>query len=424
MTTHYKLGPMARQLTSGQKCNVTFIGDSTAAAGSSPRWGQSIIKTWDLDWRERILLKATSSAPDEGFSTLNAPTTYSPGASLPDSTVVPAGYIDCGYKAYASYQPFNVITRVISTVRQDYYRGDPWLNQPIRWRLMALGTSDPLEAIDFFDRDDNGTAAGGSIRRTDPITAASGAWQVLELTYAADSTPAMATKELLIQTTNTINHTGKQFAYGGWSIAVNGKTDGVQMQHVAVGGYTVKDHIPTALGGDSTAFTDATRTAMFNYFDAWPDLIIIQLGINMETAESNDIRGAWGANLRTLMDWHVGLADAAGEASPQFMLINPWATDSTEARRADISAELREIADERSDTGVLDLYQAVKDQLGSYSTWQATQLSDGVHQSTTGVVTFGEISWNVITQAASTGGGLLRRGNLSGIIGTPLAGKF
>ena len=393
-----RMGYLAQKLVRGDRCNLLMLGDSQFAPAVEPRIAQTMLRNWDVDWRERVYYGASSSAPSEGFQAFNFPSTsVDAGDSLPDGTTVPAGFDGALYRSYASNEFASLITRLRSSNLNNYYGGN-WLEgQQIAWKLAVLGGVDPVPAVRVLGRDSAGTVAG-AVTTNLGLTANSTWQQVAIETHEGTDQDA---QEIFLDTANPNDETGQVFTYGAWSAGIANKVDGLQLSIVARGGDTVSDALPVAEGGSSTTESDLERVTKFNVMDAWPDVIMMNFGTNMETDEANDVAGVWRSRVEALIAWYRRLAAENGKASPYFVLMVPWETGSSQTRRIATQEAVRKIALSAGDVGVLDVYAEAREQFGPWADWQATYLADGTHLSQAGVDPFGQLIWNMMVVAGS-----------------------
>ena len=336
-----RMGYLAQKLVRGDRCNLLMLGDSQFAPAVEPRIAQTMLRNWDVDWRERVYYGASSSAPSEGFQAFNFPgTSVDAGDSLPDGTTVPAGFDGALYRSYVSNEFGSVITRLRSSNLNNYYGGN-WLEgQQIAWKLAVLGGVDPVPDVRVLGRDSAGTVTG--VVTTNLGLTANSTWQQVAIeTHVGTAEDA---QEIYLDTANPNDETGQVFAYGAWSAGIANKVDGLQLSIVARGGDTVSDALPVAEGGSSTTESDLERVTKFNVMDAWPDVILMNFGTNMETDEANDVAGVWRSRVEALIAWYRRLAAENGKASPYFVLMVPWETGSSQARRIATQEAVRKIS--------------------------------------------------------------------------------
>lgn len=410
----YKLGPIASHLTnSRQRVYLHWLGDSQSAPNSSPRWARGINRQWSVDWRQRILYLAGSgliSVSDEGwnsFGQLNSEVAV--GATLSDGvTVVPNGLV-AGEEWFATDGAnFIPIYRMNTSGYADAASG-AWLeDQPIRFTLamLKLDTGANMTQLRPRCRVDGADAGNTQTINLETTLSASSDWQALEIDFDAESVTSSA--ELFIDN-GGVDDTGTGCVIGAIAVGIQDKTTGFALSFDAAGGWQTTDHIPTSDGGERT---DITPTALANKFGVyeWPTVIAIQLGQNSATGEDATPSGlaTYKANILKIIDNYNAAYDAAGETRPHYMLVGNWETSKGNAFWDGATDQLKDICDERSNTGLLNLFAIVNDTHGTFAAWNGTYLADQIHQNATGADEFAELAWSEVLQAAAGGSPLQR----------------
>jgi hypothetical protein len=400
------LGLIARELVRTDKV-VKFcqIGDSTSAPGNSPRFGRSLIRGWQTPIAARTFYSITGQAGDEGQEVFSEPASVAVGASLGGITV-PAGF-DCRGVTYGSNQDFGAYFRCIATSLTNYKNGHPFAGGVIRGQIAALAVPNPIQQcyMGYSGADDGlWSHQNFALQPTGLPASATPTWQRVDFPAASNPAAPITTQARLgfgMVSAAEENETGRTLALGGFRIERVG-AGGLDYSAIAFGGARVFDHLPQHINGASV-YSNAERKAKFDVF-GWPDVIGVSMGINMTSAESSDIRGVWGANVRALIQWHRELYAANGKLPPLFLLQVPHDGNIT-ARMVDIEEELAEIALESSDCGVLNLHRLILHRHGARASWAGTLLGDNVHQSAAGADEFGLLAWATIASAGGAGVG-------------------
>jgi len=408
----YKLGPIATHLTdSSQRVYLHWLGDSQSTATTTPRWSQGITKQWDVDWRRRILFKdgsVTVSVGAEGWltaGTMAAQVTQ--GNTLTDGvTTVPDGF-DAGEEHYTSnVSNFIPFYRMRTRGYDDAIGGNWIVNQPITFTAAML-RSNSVPNIRAVLRADASVIQTAQLINLNTELAAGSAWQGYDFTFNAN---ASINNDLEIYLDNANqDETGKSVVIGSIAVGVTGKTNGFCLSFDAEGGWSTTDHIPTADGGERTDMGQDWFDARFGDVYEYPTVIAIQLGQNMSTGEGNTESGwaTYKANVLKIIDAYNAYYDSAGQTRPYFMLVGNWETSAGNGLWDNYTDQLKDICDERSKCGMLNMFALVNDTHGTYATWNGTYLADGIHQNATGVEEFAALAWNEMLQQA--GGTLLQR---------------
>ena len=425
----YKLGPIANHLlSSGQRIHLHWLGDSQSAPTASPRWAQGIVKQWTMDWRRRILFKDGSvsvSVGDEGWQTFaNTDSQVAVGATLSDGvTTVPNGFL-AGEEYYAldasNFVPFY---RMETRGYGDAIGGNWLVDQPIQFRLAMLKLDAGANMTQIRPRCRFDGADGGNTQTINLETALSTSsdWQALDINFAASAT--LTNKAELFIDNGGVDDASTGAVIGAVSIGVQGKTDGFCLSFDAEGGWQTTDHIPDSDGGERTDLTNAAIAARFDLYE-WPTVIAIQIGQNSATGEGTSGAGLelYKTNVLKIIDNYLSAYSAAGEDAPYFMLVGNWETSKGNAAWDALTDKLEEICDERSNTGLLNLFAIVNDTHGTFATWNGTYLADQIHQNAAGAEEFARLAFEALE--ASQGYYTLTGGLLGGIIGRPLRGRM
>lgn len=390
--------PQFYRRTTGEDCACMFIGDSTSALQASPRWGQSIIRNWDVPW-VGFVGWGGSLAPDEGYITFvyddNGAEDYAPGETFPDTGTNDTMWI------------FHSVQR-------------SGTNDVLRSRLNGLDT--------FLDGD--WTAAQQITGRVLVRKPAGTQAQTLYVpTYRHGIN--QSTDHHPVDSTIATSYGGFNVAYGAPGVG----TPGTYLQHyVANAGGGDSDGIWTHWGGVEWYVPSATGFSLcmngragFNSRHWWSteedavggtystaqirntlgmlqrkiNTLIIQLGINVYTGEGNDTAASeaiYKANIEGVIDQWVAHCEAAGGSDIRVLLIAPWGTtyDGAWARRR--ARALCRISAARSYVSFLDLDRIMDIEEGT--SWRDDMLDgDNVHQEQAGIDPLGEHSWNAISGA-------------------------
>lgn len=400
--TRHKLGKVARRLKGPRGCRMVMLGDSTAAPGNTPRWSQSIIKGWRLPILGRTNYEHSTGAAAEGLEIFNAPTlSTSPGGTI-DGVTVPPGWIAFYQQLAAETGGVNVYRPIISSL-DNYALRHPLAGSNVELTVAMLGTPNAMQFA--------GGSYTGAVTHSYSVGSmglVSGQWNKVSRGVSTNTIGTGATLQALWNTPfGEEVILGKYFTIGGceWTCPARLGTPGLIYSSIALGGYSVYDHLPTALGGPGgSLYSDAERAAKFDFW-GWPEVITIMLGFNLEADEliAGVLQAVWKTRYEALIEWHRDLYAANGKPAPLFMLINGWDTDGAATYREQQGEVLYEIADAVDDVGVLNLMQIMRDEYGDFDAWEATYLSDGVHQSTAGAEEFGKLSWRELEYASSPG---------------------
>lgn len=400
--TRHKLGKVARRLKGPRGCRMVMLGDSTSAPGNSPRWSQSIIKGWRLPILGRTCYEHSTGAAAEGLEIYNAPTlSTAPGGTI-DGVTVPPGWTAFYQQLAAETGGINIYRPIISSL-DNYALRHPLAGSNVEFAVAVLGTPNAMQQA--------GGSYTGAVTHSYSVGTmglTSGQWNRVSRGVSTNTIGTGATLQALWNTPfGEEVILGKYFTVGGceWTCPARLGTPGLIYSSIAIGGYSVYDHLPTALGGPGgSLYSDAEREAKFDFW-GWPEVITIMLGFNLEADEliAGVLQAVWKTRYEALIEWHRDLYAANGKPAPLFMLINGWDTDGAATYREQQGEVLYEIADAVDDVGVLNLMQIMRDEHGDFDAWEATYLSDGVHQSTAGAEEFGKLSWRELEYASSPG---------------------
>lgn len=105
--------------------------------------------------------------------------------------------------------------------------------------------------------------------------------------------------------------------------------------------------------------------------------------------------------------------DAPGLPLPRFLIIAPYSGNDADSFFGGYATALRPMAGD--DVAFIDLHQMVLDRFGSWSTWEKSLLSDGVHPSLLGARTFARMLWRELIAAAGSVADLDRNGTVDGV---------
>lgn len=365
------------------------------------------MKQWDVDWRERVLASAAPiSAGVEGWQSFKTPgIATSSGDLLPDGvTVCPPGFNANTRWDTGSPSAFTQVARYASSFLGTYLNGDWTVNNAINWRfaMTKLSGNSPCR---FLRRRANGNLATTAVDFETTLVPSSD-WQAVDFSGAASGVVASGVNgEEWFLDLNFGDKTNKGVCLGGYAISIDGKADGFGLRFSAAGGWTALDHLPVSLGGTNT-LVDLDDLQARNGVFGWPTAIFIQLGQNdagLTDGTTPTGIANYKSRLLQLID-HYNIAYAASaQPTPMFVLVCNWETSGLGAYWPSIATSLQEICDERSNCGLLNLYQIVNEEHGSFASWQGTYLADGVHQNTAGASEFARLAWNELQVAAVTG---------------------
>ncbi|MCH2136073.1 MAG: right-handed parallel beta-helix repeat-containing protein [Phycisphaerales bacterium] len=145
---------------------------------------------------------------------------------------------------------------------------------------------------------------------------------------------------------------------------------GLQVDSIAEGGFTVEHHLTSAGHYDDEAlarYLDATRR---------PNCFMLLLGQNMTWEQMQDVEGLWRDHVLALMERYSAAALSLDlDADPLFLLVAPWSTNDDSDRHHRMAAVLSGIAADRPDTGFVNLHLVA----GAHRYLHGDTLPDGVH---------------------------------------------
>lgn len=146
--------------------------------------------------------------------------------------------------------------------------------------------------------------------------------------------------------------------------------EGLQVDSIAEGGFTVADHLAAAKHYDDDAlrlYLEATRN---------PNCFMLLLGQNMTWPQMQDIEGLWRSHVLELVERYRSAAlEVEPGGDPLFLLVAPWSTDDDSDRNGRMSLVLADIAASRPDTGFVNLHLVA----GANRYLRPGTLPDGVH---------------------------------------------
>jgi len=382
--TSYKMDQIYARFTQ-EDAAVFFIGDSTTSGKNTPRWGQSIIRKWDVPWVGFVAGQFESSTPDEGFQTFNQVTVTAPGETFADSSGT--------NETIFNFHERNSVTGNLLYTRlsslDKYFRGD-WTNnkQMTARTFMHLPTGSQSGS--------NGTISAQMSSGNDSSTSGSitisSTYEAVEKSFAAPNyKPNTYLDYQLFNYFSTVSaHTGAVEFYApgqkGFSLWMGGigsthTYDWIHQSDDARGDYT-STQIQNSLG---------LAARKINTF-------ILQLGINGSADESTSDGGAtYKARIENIIDNWKADAEAAGGTDVMFLIINPWETINDNSAWPVMRGNvLLEIAKERDYVSFIDLNKLMLETYGE--DWQDAYLEDGIHQNQAGVNAIGDVTWKEISK--------------------------
>lgn len=146
--------------------------------------------------------------------------------------------------------------------------------------------------------------------------------------------------------------------------------EGLQVDSIAEGGFTVADHLTGASHYDDDAlrlYLAATRS---------PNCFMLLLGQNMTVAQLMDIEGLWRDQVLELINRYRNTSlDVDPDGDPLFLLVSPWSTNDDSGRFHRMALVLADIAEIHPDIGFVNLHLTA----GAHRYLNGETLPDGVH---------------------------------------------
>lgn len=375
-----------RDLIINGSCNALSVGDSQATFAHMQRQTQQ----WSVDVKGAYIDPQTANAI--GFKKIDgAPANATLSGFDPDE----AG--NTGDGPFTSSRRREVVwsgdsTDNASIIRFQLIAADwqglatlDWDGFTPRSRhlLVNTPTSPAVRARTLIDGGSTETEANGGGNQ-DPA-----AFLALESTRNSVLADGWATIESRIITGNLITEgAGDELVMLGCRIYCHDKTTGFEIGAHAWGGATSADH---ASGSNYNATMLAAEMAQTE-----TNLVIIKLGQN-DSGGSPVSKAQFKSNIEAIITKYT----TACAAGVKFLLVSTWETENRDAALGEYADALYEISQASpSIVAFVNLYQIIKDNLGAWSAWEATYLSDGVHANDAGDDLFGGYLWAEIQNAS------------------------
>jgi hypothetical protein len=389
----YNLSEVAERMLHGD-CRALQIGDSTATNLGANRWGGSWIRKLNCDRWVGIRVHAgpTGNPGNGGFPFMGWGAHYpSTGDASDGATAVlfPGGVHSQGLITPTFGQQIN--RSVLSDLT--YFRKGDWtLNQTLtaRYVYQNLAGSN-LDAVNFqtWVQYDDFSYGLNNVAKT--LAGAGAGAQYVEQVFPALTHETDRREAYIVSTAtppNVYYHSAGMWFYR------SGVT-GFSYDWIAEAGWTFTDHLDPSVDADGK-YTDDQLDNHFATSPAVPNTIIITVGLNDGDVVKSEVEAVI-ARYRTRMY-------ANGITDPLFLLIAPWTVQGDQTNADQRSDVFYEISQEQDDVGFLNLNLLVTEAYGAYASWEETLLSDGTHQSTLGVLAFGELVNEELEDAADDAG--------------------
>jgi lysophospholipase L1-like esterase len=427
------MGNVSNLLYAGA-ANMVFVGDSITVMTSTPRIEYGVVQEWQpLNWAG-IIQPAISGVSDQGGAVYNEPTSSAnytimqPGQIYSDGT---SGYNLQGARYYnftADLGTGGTMMRIlINTVS---FANQSWFNNTaFRSRFFWASSAANNMSVDVRigkEQLDGNVVSGSSIYSTNQ-TPMGIYWNDQNI---SPSNGALYIGNYLQSTAQNENNTiWKPLAANIRRIDIN--NTGLLFGQIGSGGFTTRSH---ARGGEVLNISSYPINTNTSYRDdalqQWIsgnnlNIFIIWLGQNSAYDEwdGSSIRN-YTSNVVSIVDryttvWYQAKANSTEMTNftkPYFILLSTYDTSSSNSRFTLMSAALRNITLTQSrypniganaSVAFLDLEQKVYDLNGSYTLWQGSYLSDGVHPSSSGARAFSKYIWEEVMHATSSKSGTL-----------------
>lgn len=412
-----------------EKANVLFLGDSINSNSNTPRMFYGYINKWlPTNWRG-LILQGASGVSDQGSVVGNEPS-----SAQADSWTLEAGSIMNSTRTNISQ--WNLQKTKFYSIKTDLATGttiysskitnfpnwsNDWTNNSnltIRFLYLSSVNGTQLRVRNVWR---NGTTSPGlTISYLNQTTQGV---NYIEHNYSNYNVTGTSATGAILTTTNAnetaINQT--EFYILGTRIFRNDISTGLQIGYAGGGGFTTLSHsrygdVLTLDGvSTNTSYSDEALRKWMEYNDL--NTFIIWLGQNSAGDEWN---GALTRNYtqninHILRRYSEEYTEAAySNDTPYFVLVSTYDTSSDNVRHVAQEADLVNITVNNTiagiQVGMIKLRNYINDTNGTYTNWNNTYTSDGIHPTLAGAEYFAQVLWDNIFLALSN-----PNGSLSGI---------
>jgi hypothetical protein len=159
----------------------------------------------------------------------------------------------------------------------------------------------------------------------------------------------------------------------------------------------VGDHIDTTMCSDANLGDYLSAVGL-------PDLVLIQLGANVEAYEimpGGALAPQWKANLEALIARYTALLTRPGHPGPKFLLVSQYALNPNQyVRLPAVAQAMYDVSAANPDVGFINLYAYAGPHAGLVA---GNYLEDGVHPNQAGSDHFADLIWNALVTAVCPG---------------------